>query len=91
MRKKWIDRNEKLGLRLTLVERKLILEDPIHIHDEIADPIRATPTGDPVLSPLINWKTWAVTSQPKPTIPRTRSSEKGSPPPIHRMTASRPR
>ena len=52
MRKKWIDRNEKLGLRLTLAERKLILEDPIHIHDEIADPIRATLTGFPVLLTL---------------------------------------
>ena len=130
MRKKCIDKNEKLGLRLTLAERKLILEDPIHIHDEIADPIRAKPitlapkklirtrrasegsasepslarrvsmckdaklscrgnTGLRCCSPLINWKTWAVTSQPKPTTARTRSSEKGSPPPIHRMTASR--
>ena len=52
MQKKWIDRNEKLGLRLTLAERKLILEDPIHIHDEIADPFRATPTGAPVLLTL---------------------------------------
>ena len=52
MQKKWIDKNEKLGLRLTLAERKLILEDPIHIHDEIADPIRATTTGDPVLLTL---------------------------------------
>ena len=47
-----IDKNEKLGLRLTLAERKLILEDPIHIHDEIADPFRATPTGFPVLLTL---------------------------------------
>ena len=52
MQKKWIDRNEKLGLRLTLAERKLILEDLIHIHDEIADPIRATLTGFPVLLTL---------------------------------------
>ncbi|MGD0043939.1 MAG: hypothetical protein ABSE84_26625, partial [Isosphaeraceae bacterium] len=52
MRKKCIDKNEKLWLRLTLAERKLILEDPIHIHDEIADPIRATLTGFPVLLTL---------------------------------------
>jgi Domain of unknown function (DUF4186) len=52
MQKKWIDKNEKPGLRLTLAERKLILEDPIHIHDEIADPIRATLTGFPVLITL---------------------------------------
>jgi len=52
MRKKLVDKNEMLGLRLTLAERKLILEDPIHIHDEIADPIRATLTGFPVLLTL---------------------------------------
>ena len=52
MRKKCIVKNEKLGLRLTLAERKLILEDPIHIHDEIADPFRATLTGFPVLLTL---------------------------------------
>jgi len=52
MRKKLIDKNEKLGLRLTLAERKLILGDPIHVHDELAVPIRATPTGAPVLLTL---------------------------------------
>ena len=52
MWKKFIDKNEKLGLRLTLAERKLILEDPIYIHDEIADPFRAMPTGAPVLLTL---------------------------------------
>ncbi len=46
--KKFIKPNDKVGLRLTLVERKLILEDPIQIHDELADPIRATPPGTPV-------------------------------------------
>ena len=50
MRKKCIVKNEKL--RLTLAERKLILEDPIHVHDEIADPFRATLTGFPVLLTL---------------------------------------
>ncbi len=49
MRKKCIDKNEKFGLRLTVAERKLILEDPIHVHDELAVPIRATPTGALVL------------------------------------------
>ena len=49
MRKKFVDKNENLGLRLTLAERKLILEDPIHIHDEIADPIQSTLTGFPVI------------------------------------------
>jgi hypothetical protein len=47
MRKKVVDKNEKLGL--TLAERKLLIEDAIHIHDRIADAIRATPTGAPVL------------------------------------------
>ena len=51
MWKKFIDKNEKLGLRLTLAERKLILEDPIYIHDEIADPFRATPTGSGTAHP----------------------------------------
>ena len=47
-RKKFIEKDEKVGLRLTVSERKLILEDPIHIHEELADPIRSTPTGAPV-------------------------------------------
>jgi hypothetical protein len=43
-RNKIIGKDEKVGLKLTQAERKLILEDPIHIHDELADPIRSTPT-----------------------------------------------
>jgi len=52
IRKKCIEKNEKLGVRLTPAERNLIVEDPIHIHDELADRIRATPTGAPVLLTL---------------------------------------
>jgi hypothetical protein len=51
-RKKFIEKDEKVGLRLTVSERKLIVEDPIHIHEELADPIRRTPTGTPVMLTL---------------------------------------
>ena len=44
--------DERLGIKLSLEERKLILGDPIRIHQELADPIRATPTGAPVLLTL---------------------------------------
>jgi|GEM_PF-3699863 len=37
MRKKWIDKNEKLGLRLTLAERKLILEFSLRDIEDIED------------------------------------------------------
>jgi hypothetical protein len=51
-RKKPFGKDKKVGLRLSLEERKLILDDPIHIHEELAEPIRATPTGLPVLLTL---------------------------------------
>ena len=51
-RKKFIKKNEKIGIKLTVAERKLVLEDPIHIHKKLADPIRATPTGAPVMLTL---------------------------------------
>ncbi len=50
MRKKVVDKNEKL--RLTLNERKLILQDAIHSQDKVSDAIRATPTGASVLLTL---------------------------------------
>jgi hypothetical protein len=46
--RKYIKPGELLGLKLTQAERKLILDDPIHIHDELADPIRSTPSGAPI-------------------------------------------
>ena len=51
-RKEFNGNETKVGLKLSLEERKLILGDPIHIHQELADPIRATPTGAPVLLTL---------------------------------------
>ena len=51
-RKKTIEKNEQVGLRLSLAERKLILEEPIHIHDKLAEPIRSTPTNAPVMLTL---------------------------------------
>ena len=47
MRKKFVNKYEKVGLRLTVAERKLILEDPIRIHGTLADGVWATPTGAP--------------------------------------------
>jgi ribosomal protein S15P/S13E len=49
MGKKLIKKDEKVGLKLTVVERKLMLEDPSFIPDELAEPIRATAPGDPVM------------------------------------------
>ena len=51
-RKKQMKPGEKLGLRLTQAERKLILKDPIHGHEEIRDAMRATLTGLPVMLTL---------------------------------------
>src|SRR5512144_506913 len=51
-RKKTIEKDEQVGLRLSLAERKLILEEPIHIHDDLAEPIRSTPTNAPVMLTL---------------------------------------
>jgi hypothetical protein len=47
-----IGKDKKVGLRLSLEERKLILEDPIHIYQALAEPIRATSTGAPILLTL---------------------------------------
>jgi hypothetical protein len=44
--------DQKVGIKLSLAERKLILRDPIHIHPGLADPIKTTPSGDPVLLTL---------------------------------------
>jgi hypothetical protein len=46
--RKYIKPGELLCLKLTRAERKLILDDPICIHDELADPIRSTPLDAPV-------------------------------------------
>ena len=45
--------NERFGLKLSIEERKLTLASPIHIHEELAESIRATPTGAPVLLTLV--------------------------------------
>jgi hypothetical protein len=42
--KKFTKKGEKVGLSLTAAERKLILEEPIHIHGKLAEPIRNTAT-----------------------------------------------
>ena len=43
--KKNLGKEKKIGIKLSLEQRKLILGDPIRIHQELADSIRATPTG----------------------------------------------
>jgi len=50
--KKFSWKEGKVGIKLSLDERKLILGDPIYIHEGLADPIRTTPTGAPVLLSL---------------------------------------
>ena len=44
--------DERVGIKLSLAERRLILGDPIHIHNKLADLIRSTPAGAPVLLTL---------------------------------------
>ena len=51
-RKEFNGKDANVGIKLSLEERKLILGDPIHIHEELADLIRFTPTGAPVLLTL---------------------------------------
>jgi hypothetical protein len=51
-RKKPLGNGKRVGLKLSIEERQLILGKPIHIHEELADAIRATATGDPVLLTL---------------------------------------
>jgi hypothetical protein len=51
-RKELSGKVEMVGIKLSLEQRKLILGDPIHIHALLADPIRATATGAPVLLTL---------------------------------------
>jgi hypothetical protein len=51
-RKKLNGKDQKIGIKLSIEERKLILGDPIRIHQEIADHIRATAMGAPVLLTL---------------------------------------
>jgi Plasmid pRiA4b ORF-3-like protein len=52
MGKRIIEKSEKVGLRLTAAERTLILEEPIHIHVKLAEPIRSTPNNAPVMLTL---------------------------------------
>jgi hypothetical protein len=85
-RKKSIGKKEKVGVKLSLEERKLFLVDPIRIHKDLADPILGTPTGAPILLTLNELEDLGVTSQPKPITPRTRRSEKNSMPSSRRST-----
>jgi hypothetical protein len=48
-RKKSVRKEKKVALKLTVVERKLLLGDPINLPKELADAIRSTPTGAPVM------------------------------------------
>jgi hypothetical protein len=50
--KKNVGKENKVGLKLSIEERKLILESPIQIHRKLAEPIRATATGAPILLTL---------------------------------------
>jgi hypothetical protein len=54
-RKKVKEKDKQFGLRLSSPERKLLLGDPIHIHDELAEPIRNTATGALVMLTLDDW------------------------------------
>jgi hypothetical protein len=51
-RKKSLGKEKKVGIKLSIEERKLILGSPMHIHQRLAESIRATATGAPVLLTL---------------------------------------
>jgi hypothetical protein len=51
-KKKNVEKQHKVGLKLSVEERKLILGSSIHIHQGLAESIRATATGAPVLLTL---------------------------------------
>jgi hypothetical protein len=48
-RKKSVRKEKKVALKLTILERKLLLGDPVNLPKELADAIRSTPTGAPVM------------------------------------------
>jgi hypothetical protein len=48
-RKKSLPKKQKVALKLTIEERKLFLGDPINVPEELADAIRSTATGAPVM------------------------------------------
>jgi hypothetical protein len=46
----------KVGIKLSSPQRKLLLDDPIFIHKELAEPIRGTATTVPVMLTLDDWE-----------------------------------
>ncbi len=50
--KKLVKKHDKVELQLSPAELRLILEEPLQIRDRLADPIRATPAGSPVMLTL---------------------------------------
>jgi hypothetical protein len=48
-RKKSLPKKKKVALKLTIAERKLFLGGPINVPKDLADAIRSTPTGAPVM------------------------------------------
>jgi hypothetical protein len=48
-RKKSVRTKKKVALKLTVAERELFLGDPINVPKDLADAIRSTPTGAPVM------------------------------------------
>jgi len=51
-RKRKLGKEKKVGLKLSIEERKLILGSPLHIHQGLAESIRATAMGAPILVTL---------------------------------------
>jgi hypothetical protein len=51
-RKESFGKEKRVGLKLSIEERKLILGGPVHIHERLVELIRATPTGAPILLTL---------------------------------------
>jgi hypothetical protein len=55
MPKRLIEVDEKVPLKLTAGERKLVLEDMICQDQDFEETIRATPAGEPVMMTLDDW------------------------------------
>lgn len=51
-KKKLIQPGEKLPLKLTAAERKLLLEDVLFLEESYPETIRETPAGEPVMMTL---------------------------------------
>ena len=82
--KKQIQPGEKVPLKLTVAERKLVLEDLMCLDEDYEQIIQGTPTGKPVMMTLDDLDDLEATSPPKPITATTRKSRRSSTPSFRR-------